>query len=305
MITIIGSLNYDLVTTAKRIPEGGETVGATSFATFHGGKGANEARAVRRLSPPTVKVQMVGLIGDDTFGNELRAGLEKEGVDVSRVKYSDKRTGIATILVDAEGENRILVYPGANGDFSADKVSEDLWAGSDFVLLQNEIPLESTLQILKQASKSVKTVYNPSPILDVPNAAYKDVDYLIVNAIEAGIIANNDGNSVQTQEDAEKVLDSLLNLGVRTAVVVTLGSHGAVFAAKERSERGFVPAAKVKHVVDTTGAGDTFLAGFISQVHQGKSLKESLQFATKASAIVVSREGAAASMPTLEEVLSS
>lgn len=305
MITIIGSLNYDLVTTAKRIPEGGETVGATNFATFHGGKGANEARAARRLSPSDVKVKMVGLVGDDTFGNELRAGLEKEGVDVSQVNYSDKRTGIATILVDAEGENRILVYPGANGDFSIDKVSEDLWAESKFVLLQNEIPLESTLEILKQAAKTVKTVYNSSPILDVPNSAYENVDYLIVNAIEAGIIANNDGNSVQTQNDAEKVLDSLLDLGVRTAVVVTLGSHGAVYASKEGSERGFVPAAKVKHVVDTTGAGDTFLAGFISQVHQGKSLEESLQFATKASAIVVSREGAAASMPTLEEVLSS
>lgn len=302
MITIIGSLNYDLVTTAQRIPDGGETVTATTFATYHGGKGANEARAARRLSPPETKVKMVGLVGGDSFGNELLEGLKNEGVDVSDVKTSDSRTGVATILVDSEGENRILVYPGANGDFKPDIVSRQLWAGSRFVLLQNEIPLKSTLKILELASQETKTVYNPSPILDVPADAYRHVDYLVVNAIEAGIIANGHGSSVKTQNDAENVLDELLKLGVRTAVVVTLGAHGAVFASKEGTERGFVPAAKVEKVVDTTGAGDTFLAGFISQVHQGKSLEESLKFATRASAIVVSRKGAAASMPTLEEV---
>lgn len=311
MITVIGSLNYDLVTTADRIPDGGETVAANSFATYCGGKGANEALALSRLSHSSQRVAMVGLVGTDSFGDQLLQHLSAEEVDVSNVRRAHVGTGIATILVDKDGQNRILVYPGANADLTPDRIVPTLWRGSRFILLQNEIPIESNLKVLELAhAQGVKTVYNPSPVKAIPADYWKRVDYLIVNTREAADIVGHpaaEAMSMVVKLEAQgaswderlKLADDLLKMGVGTAVV-TLGPAGCVFASN--AERGYCPAAQA-HVVDTTGAGDTFLAAFVSERAIGLSISDSVKFATKAAAIAVSHKGAASSVPFLHEVL--
>lgn len=302
MITVIGSLNYDLVTTAERVPNGGETVHATNFETHNGGKGANSALALGKLSPQGTQVAMVGLVGKDEFGEQLKKGLSDVGVDVKTVQTIDKvRTGVATILVETSGENRILVYSGANGELTFDKIPESILQHSKYILLQNEIPIETSLKVLEVAHEmSVCTVYNPSPIYDIDRKYYQYVDYLAVNETEARIIAKTP--EIESTEDAYKAIDKLLELGVKKAVIVTLGAKGAVFSSADKSDRGFCPSTNVGKVVDTTGAGDTFLAATITKLALGESLKSCLDFASKASGIVVTRHGAASSIPTLEEV---
>jgi ribokinase len=301
-ITVLGSINYDLVTSAARVPSGGETVAALNFETHHGGKGANQAIAVRRLSAvDKIDVRMIGRVGDDLFGQELLQGLQDEHIDVSHVSTLSKcPTGVATILVEPSGENRILVFPGANGTFTVEDLTDDL-VNTDLLILQNEIPLPVVYAALKLAhSSGIKTVYNPSPMNDIPTEVFRSVDYLIVNSTEAQLL----GDTSAINDNVDKamiVLDELhAKLGC-PSIIITLGGNGCVYKAGK--ETGYVPAAKAAKIVDTTGAGDTFLGSFAAQALQGESFVDAIQFAAKASAIAVSRPGAAEGIPRLEEVL--
>jgi ribokinase len=297
-ITILGSINYDLVTRAQRAPEAGETVHAVGFDTHHGGKGANQALAARRLSPKdAINVQMVGRLGDDGFGKELFESMKKEGIDMNNVSViSGERTGVATIIVEDSGENRILVYPGANGTFSPDYVTGELFDDTDILILQNEIPFDVVHKALKLAkSKNITTIYNPSPVCDLNSELFECISYLIVNESEAQYLCKA-GNDTSPKE----MMPHLHSLGA-DSVIVTHGGNGSYFQMRDGCSN-FVPACKVEKVVDTTGAGDTFLGGLASQLVQGTSLEESIKFASKAAAIAVTREGAAEGIPYLSEV---
>jgi ribokinase len=327
IITIIGSLNTDLVTLTPRVPSGGETLTATSFSTGPGGKGANQAVASARLSrpnphsssPPTldVAVKMVGAVGADEFGLPLVKGMEADGIDMSGVKVvKDQTTGVAVILVEeGTGENRILFNPGANHtlqptDFlSAESLGSPL---PDLVILQLEIPLDTVLQILKTAkTEGVDVLLNPAPAVKLPEEAFAGLAHLIVNESEAAILTGRKVEDVEAEEfDWNSVTSDFLAKGVKN-VVVTLGSKGAFFARNEGdvfSKGTLVPSEKVDKVVDTTAAGDTFVGAYAVGVVRkvgvpsGKVMEEDVRLACRAAGRTVEKKGAQSAIPWADEI---
>ncbi|ANB12766.1 Rbk1p [Sugiyamaella lignohabitans] len=310
-IVVFGSINYDLVTTSKRVPASGETIAASGFKTFHGGKGANQARALRRLSDKNeITVRMIGRVGNDVFGEELLSGLEKEGIDVSRVeKIKNEPTGTATIIVDeALGENRILVYPGANGTF---KVTEEtVWdeiRKANFLVLQNEIPVDVVFKAIQVAHDAhITVIYNPSPMTEIPHEILSKVDLLVLNSTEANAILPD---SVATiDDDVDRALIAMKKLQQKlesTSIIITLGANGSIFSSPGASPQTF-SAAKADKIVDTTGAGDTFLGAFVSKWSKDPRdhniIPEAISFASAASALAVARPGAADGIPYLREL---
>ncbi|SMQ53136.1 unnamed protein product [Zymoseptoria tritici ST99CH_3D7] len=331
-ITILGSLNIDFITLTPRLPSPGETLSATSFTTGYGGKGANQAVACARLSPPDYHVRMLGKVGDDTFGGEYLDALRKEGMDVQGVRVvQGGKTGVTNIIVEeGTGENRILFVANANQEFEAEENlvnSRDGAAGRrEVVVLQLEIPLETVLHNLSLASTAGShTIFNPAPAIPLPNSAYPHISTLIMNETEAGIISSSSSSSTTSsssptnkqEEEAEPSIPSLLILaksflarGVKETVIITLGGKGLVYATRAGGE-GHVEAERVK-VVDTTAAGDTFVGGYA--VQRAKALVEEVEgekewdvaralgFATKAAARTVERAGAMSAIPYLKEV---
>lgn len=298
-VLIVGSLNFDLVTSVNKAPKGGETISAEGFNTHYGGKGANQAYAIRRLTDANmVNVSLVGCVGADSFGKELLSHLKTNGVDVSKVRsLQNAKTGTATIIVESNGENRIMVYPGANAEVT--DVGEALVDDPDYIVLQNEIPLDTTFGILRAAERlNCRTVFNPSPLPNVPLGEFPFIDILVVNEGEAEALT---GTLVSSKEMAIKALPHLLEVSGMS--VITLGAKGVVWQEKGRTPQ-FCPAHEVEKVVDTTGAGDTFLAALVSQmIDESKPMSDKFKFAVKAASIAVSKEGAASSIPKLSEVL--
>lgn len=323
-ITIFGSINYDLVTTADRFPQAGETLAATRFETHHGGKGANQAVAARRLAPGDIKVNMVGRVGSDGFGSELVKSLGSEGIDVTHVQTSSSQpTGTATIFVDqTSGENRILVYPGANGTFTEDDVPKALISESDILIVQNEIPTETVYTALSYAKlNGITTIYNPSPMpiddngtCNIPLTVLSDVSYLIVNSSEADqllelVKKDNPTSGAPTQHindqvDVARTALPVLELYGKCNVIITLGASGCILRSEDgdivHSPAGSLPTGK--QVVDTTCAGDTFLGAIAAFLAQKARISDAVRFAAKASAIAVTRRGAQESIPMLSEL---
>lgn len=318
MITVIGSLNYDLVTYTDRVPGGGETFQAKAFETHIGGKGLNEAIAVARLtaSQDGKKVQhvrMIGRVGDDGFGAELSAALRLAGVDTTLVTtVSDTKSGVAVILVEAEtGENRILITSGANGTLQPTNSEYEQYfppevCGNDhYVILQNEYPdTIKTIQWLKENRPQINICYNPSPFKKewISAEILGLIDLFIVNEGEAADVALALGrdDSSDTAELATILQKSISSHGVST-VIITLGSKGCVFTSKSISPQK-ANSVKVGHVVDTTGAGDTFFGGVVLQLSVGKKLDEAVAFATRASSLAIQKHGAAESIPEFANV---
>lgn len=303
-ITILGSLNYDVVTTIEKIPGPGETVNCDGFETHHGGKGANQALAARRLSPSDIQVQMIGRVGNDTFGDDLTNSMTKEGIDMSQVtKVTEKNTGVSTIIVDpTSGENRIMFYPGANGTLTEDTITPDLFKNSDYLVMQNEIPLPVVYKALQVAHKSgVKTIYNPSPVdPSAPISVFSNVDYLVVNSSEAQVLSNTDIKINDNVETARQLLPKISEYLNIPNIIITLGANGSIYKTPEAS--GAVGACKVDKIVDTTGAGDTFLGAVASKLAQKGSIEDALKFGSKASSVAVTRHGAAEGIPYLSEL---
>lgn len=306
-IAIVGSLNFDMVTTAKQIPVAGETVAAKQFETHFGGKGANQALAACRLSDPkSTSVKLIGRVGADQFGCEIVASMKAEGINMTDVTaLKGERTGIATILVESEtGENRILVYPGANGKITPEDIKAEALQGVDYLILQNEVPLPVVYKSLELASSlGIKTVYNPSPVSrETPKAVFKLVDYLIVNSNEAQVLSdyalliNGDPNL------ARAVVPTLYSRLRSKCIIITLGGQGCVYFDSQTRSSGHVPAVQVKKIVDTTGAGDTFLGGLTAKLVLGTPLKDAVEFASRAAAIAVTRAGAFEGIPRLSEL---
>lgn len=293
-ICVIGSLNMDIVVEADRPPALGETVAGKRVHFIPGGKGANQAVASARLGATTT---MIGAVGSDAFGQSLLAALRQEGIDVQAVKSVEgSHTGVASIVL-SQNDNQIIVVAGANNQcLPADlQACEAQIAAADVVLLQLEIPLETVLfaaQTAKRLGKMV--VLNPAPARELPDELLQNVDVLIPNESELYLLAGSPAD-----QDLEAAMRSLLQKGVRT-VVTTLGAKGAVYLSTDEP-LGFVPSREVT-VVDTTGAGDSFNAGFSYALASGKSVAEAAAFASAVAALAVTKLGAQAGMPTRTEV---
>jgi len=285
----------DLVATAAHIPAPGETILGTGFETHPGGKGANQAVAAARLGVP---VQMIGMLGADDIGRQLREGLQQAGVDTAAVGTVPGNSGVALITVAATGENSIVVASGANFQVTPAYLDRHsaLIRSAGLVLAQLEIPLESVLHLAKLcAEASVQLILDPAPARELPESLFQQVSWLTPNETEAAFYL---GHPV-SESGAESAAHELLAKGAR-GVILKLGANGSYFALGSGNEAAIQPF----HVqaVDSTGAGDAFNGAFAAALTLGQSPLEAAIFASAAAAISVTRKGAQASMATLEEV---
>lgn len=297
-IVVIGSSNTDMVIHSKRLPKPGETVLGGTFLTNFGGKGANQAMAVAKLGGD---VSFICKVGNDTFGKEAITSFSKENIDTRYIQVSlDRPSGVALINVDSNGENYISVAPGANGDLSTEDIknAEEVIDKASIVLMQLETPLETIIYAAKLAkAKGALIVLNPAPASSykLSDDLLSNIDILIPNETEASIIS---GIHIIDENSAKDAVKAISRKGIKT-IIVTLGAKGAL--AYENEEFIFIPANKVK-AVDTTAAGDTFCGGLCVALSEGKSLQESVRFASRASSICVTRIGAQQSIPYRKEL---
>lgn len=293
-VVVAGSINMDLVTVCERAPKGGETLFGKEFFQVPGGKGANQAVAIGKLG---TQVTMLGKIGDDSFGKDLVASMKNSGVNTEYIENSASSTGIAKIIVEANGQNRILVVSGANMDVDRAYIDRhiDVINDSDILVTQLEIPIDTVEYVLKKAKEAGKiTILNPAPAAQLNDEIIKNSDIIIPNESELGIIT---GMPANTLNEIEAAAQKLLNMGVKE-LIVTLGSQGSLHLNKKGST---IHSAYKVNAVDTTAAGDSFIGGLVKNI-QDDNLDEAIEFATKVSAITVTRKGAQISIPTIEEV---
>ncbi|MGU9852579.1 ribokinase [Pseudomonas koreensis] len=295
-VVVIGSLNMDLVTRAPRLPKGGETLIGHSFATVSGGKGANQAVAAARLG---AQVAMVGCVGNDDYGVQLRDALLAEQIDCQAVSTVEDSSGVALIVVDDNSQNAIVIVAGANGAMTPAVIDrfDAVLQAADVVICQLEIPDATVGYALKRARALGKTVIlNPAPASrPLPADWFAAIDYLIPNESEATALS---GMSVDSLETAESAANQLIVMGAGK-VIITLGAQGSLFANGKGFEH--FPAPKVK-AVDTTAAGDTFVGGFAAALASGKSEAEAIRYGQVAAALSVTRAGAQPSIPTMSDV---
>jgi ribokinase len=297
-IVVVGSINTDLVAVTKRIPAVGETVIGSDFQIYPGGKGANQAVAVARLGYP---VRLIGRLGNDTFGAELRTQLEKAGVEISGVSTSDGVSGVAVIVVSERGENSIVLTPGANFKVTPEDIDANIsiLRSAGIVLAQLEIPLETVKYLARVcARENVPLILDPAPARDLPAEIFKDIAWFTPNQTEAAFYLGNKYAESSPPSPAETAQMFLSN-GCR-GVVLKMGAHGAYLASQD-GIGSLVPAFSVK-AIDTTAAGDAFNGSFATALMLGKSPLYSASFAAAFAAISVTRTGAQPSMPSMAEV---
>lgn len=298
MIVSCGSLNMDLVTRVARAPAAGETVLGSDYATHHGGKGGNQAVAAARLG---ANVRMVGAVGTDAFGEALLAGLTSAGVNASFVRRLDGASGAAFITIEEGGENRIIVSPGANAALTPPLLNAAAFAGVGVLLLQLEIPLETALAAARLGREAgAAVVLNAAPALPGLLKHLGDVDVLVVNGMEAGVLLSHSG--AEAPEEAKSQAQQLVRYV--PAAVITLGGQGAAWC-EAGCEPGILPAFPVE-VTDTTGAGDAFTGALGVALSEGVGLPEAVRFASAAGAIATTGRGARTALPerrVVEEML--
>lgn len=297
-IAVVGSINIDLVVVAGKIPAVGETVIGSDFQIHPGGKGANQAVAVARLGYP---VRLIGRVGDDIFGSQLRTHLDHAGVETTGVNTSEGASGIALIAVSISGENSIIVTPGANSRVTPQDIENniEIIRRAGIVLTQLEIPLE-TVDCLASICEREKVplILDPAPAQELPPGIFRKIAWFTPNQIEATLYGKiNAGNTGAA--DLIATAAAILARGCH-GVVLKMGSRGAYLASQEGLGE-LVPAFAVQ-TVDTTAAGDAFNGGFAVGLMLGKSAIESAGFAASVAAVSVTRTGAQPSMPTMEEV---
>ncbi|MEQ6390283.1 ribokinase [Bacillaceae bacterium S4-13-58] len=283
MITVIGSLNMDLVTTSPRYPKLGETVLGSDFQTIFGGKGANQAVAANRVG---ASVQMIGRVGEDAFGKDYLKYLSDKGISIGSVEpVTHSPTGVASITV-ADHDNAIIVVPGANFDVTPSVIEsyEERIANSEWLLLQMEIPMESIDKAIEMAYQhGTKVVLNPAPFQPIPASWWEKITYVTPNEHEADLL-------VRDEQFEERFLEKL---------IITLGEKGVCFYQDGNKKTIAAPSVTP---VDTTGAGDTFNGALVSSLDRGLSLQESCLFAVHAATLSILKFGAQTGMPTKEEV---
>lgn len=294
-ILVIGSLNYDLVVYTLRYPIPGETILGDRFLTFPGGKGANQAVAAAHLGGD---VQMVGRIGEDAFGQDLVINLVENKVDVANVLKVNKPTGTAFITVDGNGQNAIIVIPGANATLTTSDIDalKDTIQSAKILVLQLEIPLEVVIQAIDIAYAVGTTILlNPAPATQIPIETLRKVTFLIPNESELAHLSGFDTNSFSACHQAVKHLQSL---GCQQ-IILTRGEHGAYYFDQENQI--FAPPFKVP-VIHSTAAGDAFIGGLAVALAKDLDIHTALLRASAAGALAVTKAGAQTSLPTQIEL---
>jgi ribokinase len=288
VITVVGSTNTDLVVKTPRLPMVGETVKGTAFQIFSGGKGANQAVAASRLG---ASVNFITKIGRDNFGQRELDNLKSHGINTDHVIVDNQHpSGVALIEVDFQGNNRIVVAPGANDYLSIEDIQpiKQVIENSDVVLVQLEIPIDTVGYVLEIGARANTTVIlNPAPAEKLPAAFFPNISIMTPNETEAAFLTGLDSSR------NDLVAESLLAKGVKT-VVITLGAKGIYF--KSGNDEGEIAGFKV-NVIDTTAAGDAFSAGLAVSIAEGASLRNAIMFANAAAALAVTKMGAQPSLP--------
>ena len=296
MIVVLGSTNTDMVISGAKIPVPGETVCGGSFMMNPGGKGANQAVAVARLSARRRQCVFIAKVGDDLFGRDTARRLKAEGIDARLIVDKTAASGTALILVDRKGQNCISVALGANGTLSPEDVApfaSDIEL-ADALLLQLETPLETVLWAARTAhAKGVHVILNPAPAAKLPRELYACLDWITPNETEAELLTGVKVADLASAQAAERVRK---RRGV-AHVAITLGAKGCYAAGRIH------PCVKVK-AVDTVAAGDTFNGAFVVALAEGKGVDEAIAFAQAAAARAVTRPGAQSSVPFRRELCS-
>jgi len=294
-VFVAGSINMDVVATADRHPRVGETIAGKAVLYFPGGKGANQAVSAAKLGAPTT---LIGRLGNDAFGAELRVFLAAQGIDLSLVKDTEAHTGTAIITI-ANADNTIVVIPGANAMVDAADVAAPVLARGDVAVSQFEIPLATITAFFKRArAAGATTILNPAPALQFTSELLDLVDILILNETELGFLT---GVELHDSDEPARFVEAARRLpeNPNRMICVTLGKRG-VLALIEGLPL-LVPGHAVK-AVDTTGAGDCFVGALAAQLAQGRPIRDALDYANTAASICVQRMGAGPSMPTAAEV---
>jgi len=296
-IVVVGSLNMDLVVRMPQIPRPGETLLGGVFKTFPGGKGANQAVAAARLG---AHVTMIGCVGGDAFGQEMRDTLTAEGIDTTHVLvHAESATGVALIQVNSKGQNSIAVASGANFQLTSADVEKAMQSIGKFDVLV--MPLETPLETIYTASqiasrKGAKVLLNPAPAQVLEKDLLQLVDILLPNEYEVGLMTGTSQENADIRQSAEK----LISLGVKN-LIVTLGNQGALFFDGKTNTDMLIPACPVQ-AVDSTAAGDCFVGALAVGLCEGKPIPAAAEFASAAAAISVTRVGAQPSLPSRDEV---
>lgn len=295
-IIVIGSSNVDMVVRTSYLPAPGETILGGEFFMNQGGKGANQAVAIKRLGGNLI---FMAKLGNDVLGRQSVGYFKKEGIDTRYIALDeDSASGVALISVDDHAENSIVVASGANmllNEQDVDKMLEEMCEG-DILLMQLEIPLQTVEYAARKAfGKGVKVVLNPAPARSLPKELFRHLYMVTPNRIEAEMLT---GIKIANDADVEKVAEEICAMGVKN-VIITLGSKGCLIREEGVSYR--IDAFKVEPV-DTTAAGDTFNGALCVGLSEGMDLKQAAVMASKASSIAVTRMGAQSSIPYREEL---
>jgi len=309
-ILVVGSLNTDLVVRAPRFPQPGETISGEDLQVIPGGKGANQAVAAARLG---ASVSMLGRVGRDNFGDFLLDNLKSNQVDAHLIQRDDASTGTATIIVDSNGQNSIVLSAGANGKVSSADVKSASFLDHKLILLQLEIPLETVLSAAKRAHENgLRVILNPAPAQAIPAELIALADFIIPNETELSLLTGVSVNDIHsTQQAARKLLEQ----GAKH-VIVTLGSKGAlIVTGTQATQVDTYPVA----VVDTTAAGDAFIGGFAAKLltsdsllsnmrehtltgTQALALQRAVRYGCACGALATTKFGAQPSLPTKQDV---
>ncbi len=295
-VVVVGSFNMDLVIKTDRRPQKGETLIGEEFGMFIGGKGANQAIAASRLG---ADVTMIGRLGADLFGDTFFSEFSSENIDTSFVvRDAELGTGVASPVIDADGDNSIIIVPRANMRLDVEDVerASSKIADADVLLLQLEVPIESSKRAAEIAkANGVEIILNPAPACELPDSFLSLIDVLVPNEVETEFLTKV---TVADDEGARLAAQVLFEKGIST-IVLTLGNRGTLLLTSQRSQ--LVPAYNVK-VVDTTAAGDAFCGALATALASGEHIENAVAFANATGALAVTVLGAAPSMPTAEQV---
>ena len=296
MIIVFGSMNIDMVMPVERFPNPGETVlCATDYLSRPGGKGANQAVAAVRAG---AKVAIVGQVGDDAFGRRSVNNLKTQSIWTSGIGTSTRPTGCSTIAVDRYGENIVIVAPGANLDAKSDQVPDEIFNKKNIILTQLEVDPKEAFSVLARArKKGTPTILNAAPAERVTAEALKNVDYLILNEVEAVHLVKNLGIAATTPQDMAKKITALGSKGM--VCIITLDARGSVAV---QDGQAFIQPAPDIEAVDTTGAGDAFCGIFAACLLAGKTWRLAMRYASAGASLSCLGLGAQAGMPFMEDI---
>ena len=295
-VFVAGSINMDVVATADRHPRIGETVAGNAVLYFPGGKGANQAVAAAKLGAPTT---LIGRLGMDAFGDELKAFLAAQGIDLRFVQQTAEAHSGTALITTANADNTIVVIPGANALVSVADVAAPALANGDIAVSQFEIPLPAIIAFFERArAAGATTMLNPAPASKFGRELLDLVDILILNETELGLLTETE---LHDTDDHSRFIEAArsLQIGKNKIICVTLGKRGVIALVDGEP---LIVSGRAVRAVDTTGAGDCFVGAVAAQLAARKSIYAALDYGNAAASICVQRMGASPSMPTVEEV---